>query len=396
MAACFEKELDVTTVACEFGIPQQDFEKRLAQSTAMARSFGALRTPGGTIKREVFATMFGEAAIEFRLTIDANIRITPGGRSTGTVKLKGSDDSKPSEIRRIEELGWGVKSLAFSPSGGQLAAGKSDDAILMFDVDSKAKLDGTERLDSMGNISACQFSPNGSHLLAGGYRGTIQVYDVTKEGRIKLAGQFAGHSKEITEIAISLDSKRALSGSTEEKVRYWQIDTGRELGAWGGFDGKIKACYISANGKTGMATDGATLLLIDLTKLEVTKKMKLTSSWASGQCAAFSPDGELVAVGDSYAMRVWEIATNKELPKLEDKEIQWSACFTPDGKRLVTGASGVVNVWDVRKTQRLSALPCPSGYIHSVVASPDNKHAAAGTGPISNNISVFRLPDVSK
>lgn len=396
MAARFEQELDVTTVACEFGLPQEDFEKRLANSQAMARSFGALRTPGGTIKRDVFATMFGQAAVEFRLSVDVDIRIGSRLAGQGTAKLKGSDAENPMEIRRIGDLSWGLKSVAFSPSGGQVAGGKNDDAILVFDADSKAKLHDTGRLDSMGQISACEYTPDGKHLLAGGNSGTIQVYEVASDGTIQRTGQFAGHSKEITAIAVSLDSKRALSGSTEEKVRYWQIDTGRELGVFDGFKGKIKAAHISANGRSALATDGNLLLHIDLTKMEVTKKTTLTASWASGQSAAISPDGELVAAGDSYHMRVWEVATGKELPKLEGNEIQWSATFTPDSKRLLTGGNGKVNVWDVRKQQRLASLDCPSGYVHCISASPDNKHAAAGTGPLCNNLSIFSLPAASK
>ena len=63
----FEQELDLKLTACEFGLPIDDFLKRLDASDAMSRRFAALRTPGGVIKRDVFATGFGEAATVLKL-----------------------------------------------------------------------------------------------------------------------------------------------------------------------------------------------------------------------------------------------------------------------------------------------------------------------------------------
>jgi WD40 repeat protein len=161
--------------------------------------------------------------------------------------------NKPGEVRRFGDLGWGVDSLAFAPGGAVLAAGKSDDALLLFDVVNNGRLDFLDKLKMLGKVSACSFTPNGSRLLAGGQTGQIAIYDVSREGRLTEAGQFVGHSKEIKCIAVSSDSRFALSGSMEEKVRLWEIATGREQAVFAGFKGGVKAVHIAKNGRTAMA-----------------------------------------------------------------------------------------------------------------------------------------------
>ncbi len=397
MAARFEQELDLQMVACEFGLPPVEFKKRLQASDAMARSFGALLVSSGTIKRDVFAALFGNAAMEFGLTKEPQARLAASSRSRPSIRPRANDDGKPGEVRRFNDLGWGVQSLAFSPNGNLLAAGKSDRALLLFDVNDGARLGNVDDLRNLGQVKACQFTPDGSKLLAGGYSGQILIWNVSKEGLMKPAGQFVGHSKELNCIAISSDSRFAVSGGRDNVLRYWQIDNGKELGSFPGFKGAIKACYLSSNGRNALATDGATLQLIDLKKGQVVKQSPLTRSWSAGHAAAFSPDGRFVAAGDSYSIRLWELKTGKELPKLEDNEIQWTAAFTPDSTRLISGGSGKVNVWDVRKQRKIHSLSTAgSGYVQCLATSPDNKHVAAIPSSAGQDLQVLRIPGAER
>ena len=397
MAARFEQELDLPMTACEFGLVPDEFTKRLKASEAMARSFGALLVPGGTIKRDVFATLFGNAAIEFGLTKQAQARLAGASRSQPSIRALPGDNGKPGEVRRFGDLRWSVQSLAFSPKGNFLAAGKIDQELLLFDVAEGGRLGVQEGLRSLGPVKTCQFSPDGSKLLAGGQSGQVLIWDVTKEGLLKPAGQFVGHSKELNSLAISPDSRFAVSGGRDGTLRYWQIDNGKELGFFPGFKGAIKACHISSNGRNAQATDGATLLLIDLKKGQVTKQFQLTRSWSAGHAAAFSADGHYVAAGETYALRMWDLKTGKELPKLQDNEIQWCAAFTPDGLRLVSGGSGKVNVWDVRKQRKIASLnTAGSGYVQCLAVSPDNQHVAAIPSSSGQDLQILRIPKAER
>lgn len=397
MAQRFELELDPQLAAAEFGLQPDDFFKRLDNSPMMSRRFAALRSPGGVIKRDVFAIGFGEATVELKLTLEARVNIG-GLPSVASVtpsrpvppSTPGRPGDKPGDVARFADV-RSVKSLAFSPSGILLAAGKSDREVKMLDVFNEAQAFSLSKLELLGAAEQLIFTPTGNRLLAGGGRGHISVFSATKEGQLDDIGQFAGHSSEITCIAVSADGKLALSGSSEKKVRLWDIEKGQEIGLVTGFEGKIKAVHISKTGRVGMATDGAKMLEFDLSpNMKIKREREFTRSWAAGQAAAFSPDGQTAAVGDTYDIRLFSLATGKELPKLEGNEIQWTMTFTPDGIRLLSGGADKVNIWNVKQQKRIHVQAIPnSGYIQALAASPDNKH---GAGAGRSSVTVFRLP----
>jgi WD40 repeat protein len=149
---------------------------------------------------------------------------------------------------------------------------------------------------------------------------------------------------------------------------------------------------LSADGRLGWATDGETLLGVDLKK-EKTSLAKLNRSWASGQFAAFSPDSRWVAAGDQYNVRVWDLQSGKEQPMFEEDEIQWSGVFTPDGTRLITGGRGKISVWSMQSQKRIAVLATAGTYyVQCLAASPDNLHVAAIPGSAGQDIQVFRIP----
>jgi formylglycine-generating enzyme required for sulfatase activity len=60
LAARYEWDLDVALAAAEVGLPTTEFQERLPRSGEIARLFGPLSTPGGTVRREVFEKNFND------------------------------------------------------------------------------------------------------------------------------------------------------------------------------------------------------------------------------------------------------------------------------------------------------------------------------------------------
>ena len=104
-------------------------------------------------------------------------------------------------------------------------------------------------------------------------------------------------------------------------------------------------------------------------------------------CAAFSPDGSILASGgQDDTLRFWDTATGKQRCPARELFLGHSAYtvfFTPDGKRVISNSS-VVQLWDADTGRELYLFEHPwrdHSEFHTLAAlSPDGRSLVTGTG----------------
>ena len=301
------------------------------------------------------------------------------------------DDARVGEVRRFPNLGWGVQSLAFSPDGALLVAGKMDEAILVFNVVKGGPVGAYGHLEDLGQVESLAFTPDGKTLLCGGSKGRILDCDVGPKGTLRTANRFAGHSGGVRSIAIGSDGRTVLSGGGEKQVRCWDLTNCREQFAVGGFRGPVKATFLTRSLKQALASDGGVLVLIDVQHGKALQSMALAHSTA--QAVAISPDGARVAVCDGSKVRLWETRSGRELPPLSTEEMQWAVQFLPTGRHLLSGERGKVALWEVETQRRVGEFSSAEAlYVHCLACSPDGRHFASIPSAAGQALQVFRMP----
>lgn len=291
--------------------------------------------------------------------------------------------------QQIPEMGWGIKSLAFSPNGTFVAAGKSDDYIEIYGVDSGRKIFTEGRLRDMGNISSITFSPDGRFLLAGGFKGLIKIYEVADNGLLSPAGEFLGHTREVSEISVSPDGKHVLSGGAAKQVRYWNLETQEEVFSSDLFEyGKIGFHFVDE--QHALISDGRVLRKLDLNSGKTVENFELRSS-GSANNVFFSPDGGVVAVTDGYSIRQWQTIDGKEIPELKGKETLWDAEFSADGSKIIAGGRGHLVIWDREKQEREGHVLLGDSimYVKPVVVSRDGKYVTCYPSSAGQSLWIF-------
>ncbi|HEX6228246.1 MAG TPA: TIR domain-containing protein [Solirubrobacterales bacterium] len=90
----------------------------------------------------------------------------------------------------------------------------------------------------------------------------------------------------------------------------------------------------------------------------------------------YSPDGSLVAIGESSHSRILDARTGEELARIGGAV---GVAFSDDSSLLATGAirSGVIRIWDPRSGKRLRTLRGHAARVHALVWAPARRLASA-------------------
>lgn len=234
---------------------------------------------------------------------------------------------------------FGTYSVAFTPDGKTLITGGRDNAVKVWDLESK-KLVRT--LTGHHNwVDSLAVASDGKMLASTG--GTIRLWDLTTGAD---ACPLPGHKFVVWQVALSADGKSAVTGSWDNTLRWWDATTGTER----------RSIPIS-NGMTSLVS---------------------------------SPDGKIALVAtDDHKLRMWDGETGQEKPTNVPVDAKFEALsFSPDGKHLVAASGSKVTVWEwpSLKLARTIELPKPGKskweipppvngqtQCHTAIVSPDGK-----------------------
>lgn len=167
-----------------------------------------------------------------------------------------------------------VNNLMFSPDGRTLASTSALGTIWLWDLN-KGNLLTTLTAHEAGAHELAEvsldkiglaFSSDSTLLASGGMDGQVMVSDVS-DNPIPLI--FTGqHAWRIEALVFSPDGKRLVSGSKDNSIRLWDVETGVESAVLNGHVGDVNALAFSTDGLTLISgsTDG-TILLWDCKKI---------------------------------------------------------------------------------------------------------------------------------
>ncbi|PQO29197.1 hypothetical protein C5Y96_15735 [Blastopirellula marina] len=312
-------------------------------------------------------------------------------RASGFAKILAPAGLESGIVCRFKRIDHGPKSMDFSKTGRFLAVGRGNDGIDMFDLTLGNRVSRVTDVPDLREVNRCRFTPDGKKLLATGTEGVIHVWDVAPDGELKSRKTLVGHRREVTAIAFSSNSVRAISGCKDGKVIYWEIDSGRKLATFSSFKNEISACYITPNGQQAMVTDGAELKLFDLSKSSEIESVKL--GWFSSRGAVFSPNGRQLVIFGDMGVNIRDVATGEGF-HIKVFGLKYDFRFTSDGTRMISFESNDIRIWDAATGDVLSRLdPTVSSGPDISALSPDDRHIAIARTGNYQDVVVMRLAE---
>ncbi|WP_432973860.1 hypothetical protein [Dactylosporangium sp. CA-233914] len=328
-----------------------------------------------------------------------------------------------------------INTLGYSPDGGTLAAGSSDNNLWLFPL---GPARGPVRLPHPDPVTTAYYEPDGTlltvasdgtlrswHLpgpvitgagdsvFALGFDGTghrlavgagaadnsLAVWDVTDRDRPRPERAPLHNppeaSRYVGTAALTPDGRVFAVGREDGSLELWDVSRpgvwqrlGPPLAAAGALAESIS---ISRDGRLlALSADDNSTHLFDIGDPARATRVAVLHGTTAGIVyqSAFSPDGRLLAMAsNNHDVYLWDIA-DPDRPRLTatvkgSAEPNFTAAFSPDGHILATGGvDKTVRLWDVTNSadpRPVGVLTGPVGEVYSVAFSPTRGVLAAGS-----------------
>ena len=241
----------------------------------------------------------------------------------------------------------------------------------------KATLEG--HTDSVWSVA---FSPNGKMLASGSWDQTVRLWNVNT-GR--LLHTLTGHTSDVPSVVFSHDGKTLVSGSWDGTIRLWNPRNGKHKRTLTGHVGGVASVVFSPDGQT-LASGGEdqTIRLWDTKTWKL--KRTLTGHTHTVDIIAFSPDGQSIASGSrDTTIRLWNPNNGKHIKTLTGHTGDvLRMVFSPDGETLASGSlDKTVRLWNPNNGWLKRTLSMQTGWVYPMAFSSDSSILAIGTSGIS-------------
>jgi WD40 repeat protein len=301
--------------------------------------------------------------------------------------LDGLDTQRAAEFRRLigttpNAVGRDgeQRAAAFSITTAQMANPRLCDLIARLTMDAdlpyRALWAHLPRADSLAQtltghattVTAVALTPDGRLAVTGSIDETVRVWDL-ETGTEQAV--LTGHRSTVTAVALTPDGRLAVTGSIDETVRVWDLETRTEQAVLTGHTSAVTAVALTPDGRLAVTGSGdGTVCIWDL---ETGNEQTVLTGHAHWVIAvALTPDGRR-AVTSSYdrTVRVWDVETGTDQTVLTNRVT--AAALTPDGRRAVTSSGDeTMRVWDVETGTDQTVL---TGRVTAVALTPDGRRA---------------------
>ncbi len=266
-----------------------------------------------------------------------------------------------------------VWSVAFNPSGNNVAMAVEDGTVRLWDLKSKSV---TATLEAhRGNIWSLRYSANGELLATAGDDGLIKLWRPPETEPLKV---FENPSA-VRGLEFSSDQESLFACSKEGGLRIWTIKTAEKF-LESKQPGALYAIAVSPDNET-VATGGSDRIVRLWNAKTLAQKLPLEGHSGPVYGLSFSNDGKrLASSGWDKTVRIWDTGSGLLLKSWSGHNGDiWSVAYSPDGTKLATGGTdGTMKLWNAETGELIETYLGHENAVHTVTFNRAGTQVASG------------------
>ncbi|OCL95758.1 caspase family protein [Aliarcobacter thereius] len=256
---------------------------------------------------------------------------------------------------------------------------KNEEKLSNFDIKWNGNSDFYKTLNGHSNsVYSVVISSDNRYIVSGSRDNTVKLWDVNSG---KLLKTFYGHSESVESVAISRDNKYIVSGSGDYTIKLWDVNSGKLLKTFSGHLGRVNSVAISSDSRYIVSTGGYDST-IKLWEIKSGKLLKTFSGHSNRiDSVAISRDDKYIVSGSGdYTIKLWDVNSGKLLKTFSGHlERVNSVVISSDNKYIVSGSGdSTIKLWDVNSGKLLKTFSGYSYKVNSVAISNDSRYVVSG------------------
>ncbi len=235
------------------------------------------------------------------------------------------------------------------------------------------------------SVRSIAISPDGQTIATGSDDNTIKLWHLNS-GNLKStltspSGFFKGEITWFTAVAFSRDGQTIVSSSLDKFIKLWDWGSGKQLCKLKGHSDRVNAIAISPDGHT--LVSGSRDNTIKVWNLPTNQLIRNITGHSNSVCSlAISPDGQTLASGSwDNTIKVWNLLNGKLLRTFTG-HLDWvySVAISPDGQTLVSGSRDkTIHLWNIDSGTMIRSLTGHLDWVTTVAINPQGKLLLSGS-----------------
>lgn len=226
-------------------------------------------------------------------------------------------------------------------------------------------------------VISLAISPDRRTLVSGSLDDRIFVWDLNTGERL---GTLIGHTKSVNSLAFSPDGTRLISCSDDDSIKVWDLVKGEMVRSLSGHLRDVNAIAVSRDGQ--FFVSGSEDRTVCVWRLQTGELLQSFTTLGMVRSVAISPNGQIVASGGlDNQIKLWNLITGEQIRTLSGHQNSiLSIALSPQGDRLVSASKDkTIRIWEPNSGELLQTLTGHFDIVPTIAISPDGKTLISGS-----------------